>query len=450
MEPYEQQASFSSSVYVLRKKSRDERSPTTIIKVKYDPRKEAAPRKHQIEHQFHQEHSEQTQESINQFNQVLSQVDVNKTTKQLLVQLKEKAGVPFKSVQNTTNISSDEKLFFENMMDPSYMTRAKVFLSKLGLNEIRPELFVKGMTHISFIPPSIDYDSNTYNPSVLSQCNDEFQPLGGQLFTTLCNKFMYGFLRYREQKNNTSEKNLRWFLEDALNIERRGSEFEIQFNYFNMLRNDVLHHIAKELGLSEFVLYDATRLKSEAPQTFEDTNNVEDTNPPSQETLEIQLETIAHASAMRSLLYLIETHYDFNKACQIFEEFMIPKLAEYIQKETTVLTEDQHYPQMLFDFLNKQPELKDKFYVEYRFVNQFIDEDGKRKVHVALIINDKQWEKELSPNFTEGKFLLAKHFYQNVTQNPVLLRKLIEHMANFRYIYSLEKLTGVRDQQKRK
>ncbi|KAF0976273.1 hypothetical protein FDP41_004948 [Naegleria fowleri] len=488
---------FSISLHSFRKKSLTERNETTIIKIKYDPRKEATPKKHQIEHKFHQEHSEQTQHSIQQFNQIISQVDVNKTTKQLLQQLIEKRFAPFKKAKE--ELTEEETFFFSNLMDSEYMKKASSLLEKLGIEQIPLDQFVKAMTHISFIPPSIytttsqtnnsvSTSSNNNNisssstlqdpSSVLAQCNDEYQPMGGQLFTTLCNKFMYLFLKYREQRYNTSEKNLRWFLEDALNIERRGSEFEIQFNYFNRLRNDVLQHISKEIGLSEFVLFDTSRLLAEAPKNVlktkeekmmkEETNTTSSTSQVSstettsdtlsnvkssgeeslttQEFIPIdkQLETIANANAVRAILYLVESQYDFNKVSQLFENVMIPKIVHYIQSETTVLREDVHYPQLLHNLLQQHPEMKDKFYIEYRFLTQYFDEDGKKKVKVALFINDKQWDQELAPNFTEAKFLLAKTFYENLRRNPVLLRKVQEQLANAEYIYSLQKLTGER------
>ena len=450
----EQTLNFSSSKCTLRKKNFSEKNITTIIKVKYDPRKDATPRKHIIEGKFHQDHAEKTQESIQQFNQVLSQVDVDRITKEYLTQLKEREEF-IKNYREkiVKKLSEEENLFFSNMMDMEYMKKAKTFLKDLGIEEIPIEQFVKAMTHISFVPPSAD---TMQNPSVLGQCNDEYQPMGGQLFTTLCNKFMYMFLRYREFKNNSSEKNLRWFLEDALNIEKRGSEFEIQFNYFNRLRNDVLHHVSKEIGLTDFVLFDTNRLTIEAPPL----SNIEVDEPLDPEAKQYikpkeavpvgyQLEVMSNASAVRSLLYLIEHHYNFDKVSTVFEQFMIPKLAEYIQKETTVLREDVHYPQLLQTYLDKHTEMKDKFYLEYRFITQFIDEDNKKRVQVGLFVNDQQWGSELAPNFTEAKFILAKKYYDLFTTNPVMLRKLVEQLANVNYIYSLEKLTGARDQKKK-
>ncbi|KAG2381253.1 hypothetical protein C9374_006242 [Naegleria lovaniensis] len=491
---------FSLSLHSFRKKSLTERNETTVIKIKYDPRKEPTPKKHQIEHKFHQEHSEQTQHSIQQFNQIISQVDVNKTTKQLLQQLIEKRFAPFKKAKE--ELSEEEHFFFSNLMDSEYMKKAQSLLERLGIEQTPLDQFVKAMTHISFIPPSIYSSTSSFEStnsqninnsqssssstlqdpsSVLSQCNDEYQPMGGQLFTTLCNKFMYLFLKYREQRQNTSEKNLRWFLEDALNIEKRGSEFEIQFNYFNRLRNDILQHIAKEIGLSEFVLFDTSRLLAEAPMnmlknstttTVNEEGSVSASIPNSETTtaqnndsssttnssanmeplmkqepfipIEKQLETIANANAVRAVLYLVESQYDFNKVSQLFENIMIPKIAQYIQAETTVLREDVHYPQLLHHLLQQQPEMKDKFYIEYRFLTQYFDEDGKKKVKVGLFINDKEWEQELAPNFTEAKFLLAKTFYENLRKNPVLMRKVQEQLANVDYIYSLHKLTGER------
>ncbi|KAL9651895.1 hypothetical protein ABK040_000241 [Willaertia magna] len=446
---------FSTHLNHLHKK----KTETTTIHIKYDPRKEKAPKKHFIEQQIQINKINSTQNTINEFNDLILEVDVNKITKDYLMDLDKfylnklqtnlqtnlKDSLQNNNLQSNLQnnlkdklmkpIENKEEIFlFNNLMDKNFILKSKEFLQKHNLQKIPISMFIKGMTHISFLTPTNNNNKN--------YCNDDFQLIGGQLFTTLCNKFMYLFLKFREFKNKNLEKNLRWFLEDALKVEKKDILYDMQFNFFNKLRNDIMVACLNKIELNNFVLFDTNRIKEESNYFLLNNNDSgDDDKLVGKISIETQLELLAKANAFRSLLYLIDTYYDFETCSKFFEMNVLPTMVEYIQRETLVLDENTHYPELLFNFLNENKELKDKFYIEYRFLNEFRDIDNKKKILVGLFVNDKEWESELAFNYTEAKFLLAKRFYESLRRNPVRMRHLVQSISNIAYVHSLEKLT---------
>jgi dsRNA-specific ribonuclease len=240
-----------------------------------------------------------------------------------------------------------------------------------------------------------------------------------------------------------------------------------------------LKKILSELNLSQFVQYVA----------FAQIYDPEQFHGISPEQGIEQLESLAHANVLRSILSIYYMHYGLEQTSQFFNEKIVPVAIESVQEERKE-TDFIHYPNKLKQFLLEQV----KFEPEYRYIDVRKELEGTMEVQfskrrsramhdienqkkqrrdllndaheslpvneqdslinfpnkyklvcIGLYVNGNLVDKAISDSFTQAKHKVARQVYEDLTGNPLQMRKLREKLVNTEYVRSVMKVSKVND-----